>query len=176
MSGFPDPVPKPKIRKLQAKFIEAYREKMIAKNACVAAGIARKEYESWRRNYPKFRAECEEVEADIVDLLKERMLVKLGVLKVANSDLNPSYLKWVDNTLLVRAMSMYEEAKVQSDAAPLEIKGLDPTVLKQFLTPEAGREENAEEKEPIEMQGVDRPRFDKKAEAVSGARGGPDGQ
>ena len=141
---------------LKSEFLKSYREKKTSKKACEATGVKRSSAENWRRVDPDFRAECEAIEADIMDEIKDIAFQQMGVLpcKLKNR-------KWINNNLIVSFLKKDQtNINVNNNVVPLEVKGLDSSVLLGLSAPESGeRKDGADEDTVKEMIGVPRKRI-----------------
>lgn len=67
--------------KVQKKtlFLQHFREgKGIVSYACSKTGISRNTYYKWRKKDAKFKAECESVEEEVVDVVESKLLRKIN--------------------------------------------------------------------------------------------------
>ena len=140
----------------KSEFLKSYREVKTVKKAAESVGLTRARVENWRRVDNDFRLECEAVEADILDEIKDIAFQQMGVLpcKLKNR-------KWINNNLIVSFLKRDQtNINVNNNVVPLEVKGLDSSVLLGLSAPETGeRKDGADEDTVKEMVGVPRKRI-----------------
>lgn len=63
----------------QKEFLEHFRDGHgIVAYACKQTGISRETYYQWKKNDPKFKASCEEVEEEVKDRVESKLLAKIN--------------------------------------------------------------------------------------------------